>query len=71
MIEQIRASEEQANERAEILQNEAQRNVDQVRQMEEALDAAEKKMLADEENVAQLQTKLTSTAREGTLSRVR
>jgi hypothetical protein len=34
------------------------------RQMEEALNAAEKKMLADKENVAELQTKLTSLQHE-------
>ena len=63
-IKKMAASEEQANERMERLEGDARRKAELARQMEEALDAAEKKMLADEEEIAILKSKIASLQRE-------
>jgi hypothetical protein len=63
-IERMAASEEQANERMERLEGDARRKAELARQMEEALDAAEKKMLADEEEIAIFKSKIASLQRE-------
>ena len=63
-IDEMSASEEQANEKLEKLERETQRKADLARQMEEALDAAEKKMLADEEEIADLKGRVATLQRE-------
>jgi len=63
-IQSMEAVEEQANERLENLEGDAQRAAELARQTEEALEAAEKKMWADEDEMAELKGKLASLERE-------
>lgn len=62
--DQLAVRETQATEHMEKLEGDAQRASELARQMEEALDAAEKKMWADEGEIAELKGKVTTLERE-------
>ncbi|KAJ7491999.1 hypothetical protein FB451DRAFT_1360785 [Mycena latifolia] len=63
-IARMKVVEDQAVEQVESLEGARERAEELARQMEEALEAAEKKMLEDEHEVAQLKGKVTSLERE-------
>ncbi|KAK0501582.1 hypothetical protein EDD18DRAFT_1066550 [Armillaria luteobubalina] len=63
-IKGLRAEAEETAQRLESLEVEAQQDKELARQMEEALDAAEHKMAADDQELSQLKSQLLTLQRE-------
>ncbi|KAJ6498301.1 hypothetical protein DFH09DRAFT_334683 [Mycena vulgaris] len=63
-VDRLKVVEDQAMEQVESLEGARGRAEELARQMEEALEAAEQKMLEDEHEVAQLKSKVASLERE-------